>query len=154
MLSSVTRRRKLILGRMRMGEQAINCLHRALGFNKKLDLLKVIAAQNHCSVRTVQRCAQVLRDGELAERVGMSRSSFAQKFKETVGESPIGYLTRWRMLLAGDRLVNSSEPVAAISLSLGYDSESRVQHRLQESHGLFAAPVRPCPEFGRRFALT
>jgi AraC-like DNA-binding protein len=61
---------------------------------------------------------------ELAERVGMSRSSFAQKFKETVGESPIGYLTRWRMLLAGDRLANSDDPIAVISLSLGYESES------------------------------
>jgi AraC-like DNA-binding protein len=61
---------------------------------------------------------------ELAERVGMSRSSFAQKFKETVGESPIGYLTRWRMLLAGDRLANSNDPISVISLSLGYESES------------------------------
>jgi AraC-like DNA-binding protein len=61
---------------------------------------------------------------ELAERIGMSRSSFAQKFKETVGESPIVYLTRWRMLLAGDRLANSNDPISAISLSLGYESES------------------------------
>jgi AraC-like DNA-binding protein len=61
---------------------------------------------------------------ELAERVGMSRSSFAQKFKETVGESPIGYLTRWRMFLAGDRLANSDDPISVISLSLGYESES------------------------------
>jgi AraC-like DNA-binding protein len=61
---------------------------------------------------------------ELAERVGMSRSSFAQKFKETVGESPIGYLTRWRMLLAGDRLANSNDPISVISLSFGYESES------------------------------
>ena len=61
---------------------------------------------------------------ELAERVGMSRSSFAQRFKETVGESPIGYLTRWRMLLAGDRLANSKDPISVISLSLGYESES------------------------------
>ena len=38
---------------------------------------------------------------ELAERVGMSRSTFALKFKETVGASPMEYLTRWRMLLAG-----------------------------------------------------
>src|SRR5262249_47424610 len=36
---------------------------------------------------------------ELAERVGMSRSSFARRFKETVGATPIDYLTRWRMLL-------------------------------------------------------
>jgi AraC-like DNA-binding protein len=34
------------------------------------------------------------------------------------------YLTRWRMLLAGDKLANSSDPVSAISLSLGYESES------------------------------
>ena len=61
---------------------------------------------------------------ELAERVGMSRSGFAQKFKETVGATPIDYLTRWRMLLAGDRLANSNDPISVISLSLGYESES------------------------------
>jgi len=61
---------------------------------------------------------------ELAGRVGMSRSSFARKFKETVGASPIDYLTRWRMLLAGDRLANSGDPISVISSSLGYESES------------------------------
>ena len=61
---------------------------------------------------------------ELAERACMSRSTFAQKFKETVGETPMEYLARWRMLLAGDRLENSGEPVSAIALSLGYESES------------------------------
>ena len=60
----------------------------------------------------------------LAKRAGMSRSSFAQRFKQTVGSSPIDYLTRWRMLLAGDRLENSNDPVSAIALSLGYESES------------------------------
>ncbi len=60
----------------------------------------------------------------LAERAGMSRSTFALKFKQTVGQSPIEYLTRWRMLLAGDKLANSSDPVSAIALSLGYESES------------------------------
>ena len=61
---------------------------------------------------------------ELAERVGMSRSTFALKFKETVGASPMDYLTRWRMLLAGDRLANSRDRISAIALSLGYESES------------------------------
>ena len=61
---------------------------------------------------------------ELAERVGMSRSSFAAKFKETVGSTPIDYLIRWRMLLAGDRLKNSGDPISVISQSLGYESES------------------------------
>jgi AraC-like DNA-binding protein len=60
----------------------------------------------------------------LAERVGMSRSTFALRFKETVGEPPMEYLTRWRMLLAGDRLANSGDPISAIALSLGYESES------------------------------
>jgi AraC-like DNA-binding protein len=34
------------------------------------------------------------------------------------------YLTRWRMLLAADRLKNSSDGLSAISQSLGYESES------------------------------
>ena len=34
------------------------------------------------------------------------------------------YLTRWRMLLAGDRLTNSGAPVSSIAQSLGYESES------------------------------
>jgi AraC-like DNA-binding protein len=61
---------------------------------------------------------------ELAMRASMSRSTFAMRFKETVGESPIEYLTRWRMLLAADKLANSGDPVSAIALSLGYESES------------------------------
>jgi len=61
---------------------------------------------------------------ELAERAGMSRSNFALKFKEMVGTSAMEYLTRWRMLLAGERLANSSEHTSAIALSLGYESES------------------------------
>jgi AraC-like DNA-binding protein len=61
---------------------------------------------------------------ELAERAGMSRSSFALKFKQTVGSSPLEYLTRWRMLLAGDRLVSSGDPISAIAPALGYESES------------------------------
>ena len=61
---------------------------------------------------------------ELAERIGLSRSVFAERFKETVGESPMEYLTRWRMLLAGDKLIHSSDPVSVISLALGYESEA------------------------------
>jgi AraC-like DNA-binding protein len=61
---------------------------------------------------------------KLAERVGMSRSIFALRFKETVGSTPMEYLTRWRMLLAGDRLKNSDDSISIIALSLGYESES------------------------------
>jgi AraC-like DNA-binding protein len=61
---------------------------------------------------------------ELAEHVGMSRSIFAQRFKATVGDSPMEYLTRWRMLLAADRLANSADSLTTIARSLGYESES------------------------------
>jgi AraC-like DNA-binding protein len=54
----------------------------------------------------------------------MSRPIFSLKFKETVGVSPMDYLTRWRMLVAGDRLTNSGDPISVIALSLGYESES------------------------------
>jgi AraC-like DNA-binding protein len=60
----------------------------------------------------------------LAERVGMSRSVFALRFRQTVGATPMEYLTRWRMLLAADRLENSSDGLGAIAQSLGYESES------------------------------
>jgi AraC-like DNA-binding protein len=60
----------------------------------------------------------------LAERVGMSRSAFAARFKEKVGTSAMEYLTRWRMHRAGRKLVNSNEAVSSIAASLGYGSES------------------------------
>jgi AraC-like DNA-binding protein len=60
----------------------------------------------------------------LAERVGMSRSVFAPRFREIVGATPMEYLARWRMLLAADRLKNSSDGLGAIAQSLGYESES------------------------------
>ena len=60
----------------------------------------------------------------LAKLAGMSRSSFARAFKATVGTSPLDYLTRWRMLLAGARLTDGNQLVSSIAVSLGYDSES------------------------------
>jgi AraC-like DNA-binding protein len=60
----------------------------------------------------------------LAARVGMSRSVFALRFREIVGATPMEYLTRWRMLLAADRLKSCSDGLAVIAQSLGYESES------------------------------
>lgn len=34
------------------------------------------------------------------------------------------YLVRWRMMLAGDKLLNSSESIFAIAYSVGYESDS------------------------------
>lgn len=61
---------------------------------------------------------------KLALAVGMSRSVFAKRFRETVGTAPIEYLTQWRMLLACDRLQHSGDSILTISTSLGYESES------------------------------
>ena len=61
---------------------------------------------------------------EFSHRAGLSRSVFALKFKETVGAAPMEYLTRWRMLLAGDRISNTSDSVSEIAQSLGYESAS------------------------------
>jgi len=61
---------------------------------------------------------------KLAARIGMSRSAFAARFKAISGTSPIEYLTRWRMLLACDRLQNSSDSITVIASRLGYESES------------------------------
>ncbi|WP_180899083.1 helix-turn-helix transcriptional regulator [Martelella soudanensis] len=59
----------------------------------------------------------------LARQVGVSRTVFAQRFKRKVGTTPIAYLTRWRMMLAGERLIETSDSVAEIATSLGYTSE-------------------------------
>ncbi|PVX83225.1 MULTISPECIES: AraC family transcriptional regulator [Paraburkholderia] len=59
----------------------------------------------------------------LAEQAAMSRTSFALRFKELVGLSPMDYLTRWRMNLAAARLTHSRDSIAEIGLALGYDSE-------------------------------
>jgi hypothetical protein len=48
----------------------------------------------------------------------MSRSVFALRFRRTVGPKPLEYLTRWRMLLAGD-LKNSADGISATGKSLG-----------------------------------
>lgn len=49
---------------------------------------------------------------------------FALRFKEIVVASPMEYLTRWRMLLAGDRMSNTRDSIVEIARSLGYESAS------------------------------
>jgi len=60
---------------------------------------------------------------ELAALTSMSRTTFAERFRSRAGETPIAYLTRWRMTLAGERLQHSDDTLARIATSLGYESE-------------------------------
>ena len=61
---------------------------------------------------------------ELAAKAGMSRSVFTQRFRERAEETPMKYLTRWRMMLAADRIANSDDHLAQTALALGYESEN------------------------------
>ncbi|HCT57652.1 MAG TPA: AraC family transcriptional regulator [Gemmatimonas aurantiaca] len=56
----------------------------------------------------------------LAHEVGQSRSAFAARFAELVGESPLQYLTRWRMTQAAEWLRDRSDSVPAIAQRVGY----------------------------------
>ena len=60
----------------------------------------------------------------LAAEVAMSRSAFAARFTELVGEPAMRYVTRWRMYVALDRLEHTDLGVAAIGAEVGYDSEA------------------------------
>jgi AraC-like DNA-binding protein len=60
---------------------------------------------------------------ELAKEACLSRSAFAERFTNTVGLPPMSYLTRWRMLLAGQRLRESSDTLAQVAAAVGYESE-------------------------------
>jgi AraC-like DNA-binding protein len=61
---------------------------------------------------------------DLAHSTGMSRTAFAQVFKQSVGKSPMHYLTHWRMTVAAKRMQISSETISSIAFALGYKSES------------------------------
>lgn len=61
---------------------------------------------------------------ELGTEAGMSRTVFAERFRSVMGETPMQYLARWRMLLACDRLESADDRLAAIAIDLGYESES------------------------------
>ncbi|MFE4796581.1 AraC family transcriptional regulator [Streptomyces sp. NPDC056708] len=57
---------------------------------------------------------------ELAARAGVSRTTFAKRFTELVGEGPVAYLTEWRMTLAADLLSRQDLTVAAVARRVGY----------------------------------
>jgi AraC-like DNA-binding protein len=73
---------------------------------------------------------------QLAGRAGMSRSVFAERFRERVGETPMGYVTRWRMLLAGEKLMQGRDTLATIAASLGYTSEHAFNTAFKRTMGI------------------
>jgi AraC-like DNA-binding protein len=60
----------------------------------------------------------------LASACGMSRSAFALHFKELVGETPVEYLTTWRMQKATALLEKGDRKLIEVAKSVGYDSDA------------------------------
>ena len=69
---------------------------------------------------------------DLAGIAGMSRTRFAEHFRTRIGQTPIDYLTVWRMTVAC-RLLATGKPVKSVALQVGYQSAaafSRVYSRV------------------------
>lgn len=78
----------------------------------------------------------------LASLAGQSRSGFAERFRATVGASPIDYLANWRMRLAAARLRRGNEPLPKIAQSLGYASDSAFAASFRRALGQSPARYR------------
>ena len=60
---------------------------------------------------------------ELADIAGMSRARFAVNFRETVGVTPLDYLTNWRMSVA-QNMLKIGRPIKAVAAAVGYQSQA------------------------------
>jgi len=60
----------------------------------------------------------------LADQLAMSRSAFAARFTDLVGEPAMHYVTRWRMNLALDALRDDGATIAELAGKLGYRSDA------------------------------
>ncbi|MCA9645054.1 MAG: helix-turn-helix transcriptional regulator, partial [Myxococcales bacterium] len=85
---------------------------------------------------------------ELAKRAGMSRSGFAARFNELLGEAPGQYLTRWRIQLASQRLRDTDESIASVAAKVGYGSESAFSRAFKREAGRGPADFRKALQKG------
>jgi AraC-like DNA-binding protein len=58
----------------------------------------------------------------LAASAGVSRALFARRFAELVGESPMAFLTDWRLTVAADLLREPSATLGSVARQVGYGS--------------------------------
>jgi AraC-like DNA-binding protein len=92
----------------------------------------------------------------LANEVAMSRSAFAARFKELVGEPPMQYITRWRMNLALTWLQNEEASLAELSHRLGYQSVAAFSRTFKRVIGSSPGAARQpfSPDLGQNAALS
>jgi AraC-like DNA-binding protein len=62
--------------------------------------------------------------GTLAGAAGMSRSAFAARFKELLGQTPLEYVTEWRMQKAMQLLDQRDKKLMDIARAVGYESDA------------------------------
>jgi AraC-like DNA-binding protein len=60
----------------------------------------------------------------LAEAAGMSRSAFAPRFRELLGQTPLEYVTEWRMQKAIELLGQRDKKLIDVARSVGYESDA------------------------------
>lgn len=79
---------------------------------------------------------------ELAVAIGMSRTGFTQQFKRLVGNTPMEYLTQWRMSIAYSKLQLTKDTQLAIALEIGYQSEAAFCRAFKKVMGKSPGEVR------------
>jgi AraC-like DNA-binding protein len=77
----------------------------------------------------------------LARLVGVSRSVFAERFTDMVGQPPMQYLALWRMQLASRRLLDGGQ-VAEVAAGVGYESEAAFSRAFKKLVGQAPATWR------------
>lgn len=88
------------------------------------------------------RVAESWTTEQLAEEALLSRSAFAERFAKTLGVPPMTYLTRWRMLIASQRLRETALSIGKIAAEVGYESESTFTRAFTREIGLAPGAYR------------
>ena len=89
-----------------------------------------------------RRSAEPWTVARLADRASLSRSAFAERFRRLLGESPMGYLARWRMHQAAGLLRRGHDPVATIAERVGYESEAAFAKAFKRELGMAPGAYR------------
>jgi AraC-like DNA-binding protein len=71
-----------------------------------------------------ERPSQSWTMADLAREAALSRSTFFERFKRTVGVAPMAYLLAWRMALAKQLLRKNESRIAEVAERVGYRSVS------------------------------
>ena len=88
------------------------------------------------------RLSSMLTVDTLARESGMSRSAFAGRFTQMLGESPISYVARWRMNRAAQLLGATEEKIAAVAHKVGYESVTAFTKAFKQHLGLSPGAYR------------